>query len=204
MLTLSGALPHHLNPVFGQQPGQQPGQQSATVRNFVAEVLFSQMLRLPSTALSHAAYCTLLVDLCKVPAFQFARALSSCVRELFGCMPYLDPELRMRLASWLSYHLSSFGYQWPWDRWQWVTERPAADPHRAFCALLLHRLLRLADHPVVAKVCVLAAACLCTCMLGEGMAELKRCCGLPRVHVERQFYPVLLEPSSEVHNHSTQ
>ncbi len=174
MLTLSGALPHHLTPVFGQQPGAQPGQQSATVRNFVAEVLFSQMLRLPSTALSHAAYCTLLVDLCKVPAFQFARALSSCVRELFGCMPYLDPELRMRLASWLSYHLSSFGYQWPWDRWQWVTERPAADPHRAFCALLLHRLLRLADHPVVAKVCILAVVFGgVRCVWGR----LKRCAG---------------------------
>ncbi|GLC43068.1 hypothetical protein PLESTB_000866500 [Pleodorina starrii] len=141
VLTLSGALPHHLASVFGPQ--------RATVRNFVAEALFGQMLRLPAPALSHAAYCTVLVDLCKVPHFQFARALSSCVRELFGCMPYLDPELRFRLASWLSYHLSSFGYQWPWDRWQWVSERPAHDPQRGFCVLLLHRLLRLADYPVV-------------------------------------------------------
>ncbi|GFR42954.1 hypothetical protein Agub_g3845 [Astrephomene gubernaculifera] len=140
VLTLSGALPHHLAPVFGPQ--------RATVRNFVAEALFSQMLRLPSASLSHAAYCTLLVDLCKVPHFQFARALSSCVRELFGCMPYLDPELRCRLASWLSYHLSSFSYQWPWDRWQWVAERPPHDPQRGFVALLLSRLLRLADYTV--------------------------------------------------------
>ncbi|GLI58592.1 hypothetical protein VaNZ11_000320, partial [Volvox africanus] len=142
VLTLSGALPHHLASVFGSTD-------RTNVRNFVAEALFSQMLRLPTPALSHAAYCTVLVDLCKVPQFQFARALSSCVRELFGCMPFLDPELRFRLASWLSYHLSSFGYQWPWDRWQWVSERPSHDPQRGFVALLLHRLLRLADHPVV-------------------------------------------------------
>ncbi|EFJ50956.1 hypothetical protein VOLCADRAFT_88418 [Volvox carteri f. nagariensis] len=142
VLTLSGALPHHLASVFGSAD-------RTNVRNFVAEALFSQMLRLPSPALSHAAYCTVLVDLCKVPQFQFARALSSCVRELFGCMPYLDPELRFRLASWLSYHLCSFGFQWPWDRWQWVSERPVHDPQRCFVMLLLHRLLRLADYPVV-------------------------------------------------------
>ncbi|GIL70850.1 hypothetical protein Vretimale_3926 [Volvox reticuliferus] len=142
VLTLSGALPHHLASVFGSTD-------RTNVRNFVAEALFSQMLRLPTPALSHAAYCTVLVDLCKVPQFQFARALSSCVRELFGCMPFLDPELRFRLASWLSYHLSSFGYQWPWDRWQWVSERASHDPQRGFVALLLHRLLRLADYPVV-------------------------------------------------------
>lgn len=58
MLTLSGALPHHLAAVFGSE--------RSTVRNFVAEALFGQMLRLPGPALSHAAYCTLLVDLCKV------------------------------------------------------------------------------------------------------------------------------------------
>ncbi|KAG2453540.1 hypothetical protein HYH02_001759 [Chlamydomonas schloesseri] len=143
VLTLSGALPHHLAAVFGPQ--------RATVRNFVAEALFGQMLRLPGPALSHAAYCTLLVDLCKVPHFQFARALSSCVRELFACMPLLHPELAARLASWLAYHLSSFSYQWPWDRWQAVTERPPHDPQRAFCAALLARLLRLADYPVVFK-----------------------------------------------------
>jgi nuclear cap-binding protein subunit 1 len=150
VLTLSGALPHHLASVFGPQ--------RATVRNFVAEALFSQMLRLPGPALSHAAYCTVLVDLCKVPHFQFARALSSCVRELFGCMPYMDPELRFRLASWLSYHLSSFNYQWPWDRWQWVSERPPHDPQRGFCVLLLHRLLRLADYMVVKQVGLAASS----------------------------------------------
>lgn len=108
MLTLSQALPHHLGHVFDEQ--------RANVRNFVAEALFGQMLALPAPRLCHAAYCTLLVDLCKIPSFQFARALSSCVRELFAATPFLDPELRARLVSWLSYHLSSFGLQWPWDR----------------------------------------------------------------------------------------
>lgn len=67
-------------------------------------------------------------------------------------MPLLDPELAGRLASWLAYHLSSFSYQWPWDRWQAVTDRPPHDPQRAFCAALLARLLRLADYPIVFKV----------------------------------------------------
>lgn len=138
VLTLSQGLPHHLEHLFPAEGGA-----ASNVRNFVAEVLFGQLLALPTPPLSHAAYCTILVDLCKIPAFQFARALSSCVRELFAATPHLDPELTERLLSWLSYHLSNFGYQWPWDRWAWVLERPASDPQRHFCTQLLQRLLRL-------------------------------------------------------------
>lgn len=108
MLTLSKGLPHHLQHVFDPEQNN--------VRNFVAEVLFGQMLVLPLPRLSLAAYFTILVDLCKIPTFQFPRALSSCIRELFARMPHMDPELFDRVLSWLSYHLSNFGYQWLWDR----------------------------------------------------------------------------------------
>lgn len=108
VLTLSQGIPHHLEHLFGKE--------STNVRNFVAEVLFSQMLVLPRPPLNLAAYCTILVDLCKLPTLFFPRVLSSCVRELFACMPYLDPELVERVLSWHSYHLSNFTYQWPWDR----------------------------------------------------------------------------------------
>ncbi len=50
------------------------------------------------------------------PRFEFPKALSACVRELFARMPGMDPTLRSRLVEWLSYHLSNFEFQWPWDR----------------------------------------------------------------------------------------
>ena len=53
----------------------------------------------------------------QIPQFDFTRPLSGCVRELFSRLPVMDPELRTRFVSWLSYHLSNFDYTWPWDRW---------------------------------------------------------------------------------------
>eukprot|EP00798_Chlamydomonas_sp_ICE-L_P025486 gene25486-11144_t len=112
-------------------------------RNLLAEVLFSQMMTLPTPKLEHMAYGTIMVDLCKFTHFEFPKALSACVRELFSRMAGLEPELRSRLVEWLSYHLSNFEYQWPWERWAWVVAEPACNPQRQFCSELLARLIRL-------------------------------------------------------------
>ena len=55
--------------------------------------------------------------------FHFPKPMSGCVRECFNRVPAMDPELRSRLLMWLSYHLSNFNYQWPWDRCDagWLT-----------------------------------------------------------------------------------
>lgn len=54
-------------------------------------------------------------------------------RECFARMNVLDPELRLRLAQWLAYHLSNFEYVWPWQKWQHVLDAPPFDGQR--CAL---------------------------------------------------------------------
>ncbi|MEW5299601.1 MAG: hypothetical protein WDW36_002600 [Sanguina aurantia] len=122
------------------------------VRNLLAEVLFGQLLALPKPKLSAAAYSTILIDLCKMRDFGFARALSTCVRELYSALPHMDPELRSRLVGWLSYHLSNFEYQWPWDRWSSVVDQHPSHPQRQFCQELLQRLLRLSYYQRVHKV----------------------------------------------------
>lgn len=52
----------------------------------------------------------------QIPQLQFSRALSACVRECFNRMEHMDTELRTRLVKMLSYQLSNFEYQWPWNR----------------------------------------------------------------------------------------
>ena len=69
------------------------------------------------------------VDVCKLLK-KFPRPMSACVRECFLRMGGLDPELRMRLASWLALHLSNFDFMWPWERWRHVLDAPAHDPQR--------------------------------------------------------------------------
>ncbi len=45
-------------------------------------------------------------------------------------MNVMDPHLRLRLADWLAFHLSNFGYSWPWERWQHVLTAPPYDGQR--------------------------------------------------------------------------
>lgn len=71
--------------------------------------------------------CAAQVDVCKLMA-TFPRSMSACVRECFARMDVMDPELRMRLADWLAYHLSNFEFMWPWDKWKHVLDMP---PHHS-------------------------------------------------------------------------
>jgi nuclear cap-binding protein subunit 1 len=108
----------------------------------LCEVMFSQMLRLPTPEFKPIMYCTLMVDLCKL-LHTFPRAMSSCVRESFSRMNVMDPALRERLAEWLAYHLSNFEYLWPWAKWAHVLEAPAYDGQRRFCVAVMNRMVRL-------------------------------------------------------------
>ena len=45
-------------------------------------------------------------------------------------MNVMDPQLRVRLAEWLAYHLSNFEYMWPWAKWVHVLAAPAYDGQR--------------------------------------------------------------------------
>ncbi|KAK9846278.1 hypothetical protein WJX81_000837 [Elliptochloris bilobata] len=110
--------------------------------SLLAEMLFSQMLRLPAPAFKPLAYSALMVDVCKlVPTFP--RSMSACVRECFARLGVMDPELRVRLSEWLAYHLSNFEFMWPWDKWRAVLDAPPHDSQRRFTVATLSRLVRL-------------------------------------------------------------
>ncbi|CAL8461756.1 g1287 [Coccomyxa elongata] len=119
--------------------------------SLLAEMLFSQMLRVPQSQLKPLAYSTLMVDVCKLLA-TFPRSMSACVRECFARMDVMDPELRIRLADWLAYHLSNFEFMWPWDKWKHVLDMPAHNSQRRFVVLALSKLVRLSYRSRIASV----------------------------------------------------
>ncbi len=51
--------------------------------SLLAEVLFSQLLRVPAPAHKALSYAALMVDLCKLMP-TFPRSMSTCVRECFS------------------------------------------------------------------------------------------------------------------------
>ena len=111
--------------------------------HIIAEVMFGQILRLPTTDFKPVLYGILMVNLCKLRTKTFPRAISSCVRENFSRMNVMDPALRERLAEWLAYHLSNFRYEWPWSRWEHVLDAPPYDGQRRFCIAVMNRIVRL-------------------------------------------------------------
>jgi len=109
----------------------------------LAEAVFAQLLRLPTPRHRPVAYLGVLADLCRLRTVPFSRAMSGCLRELFARMGLLDPALRERLAEYLAYHLSSFDFAWPWERWAHVATARPGDPQRRFVTETLGRVLRL-------------------------------------------------------------
>lgn len=45
-------------------------------------------------------------------------------------MDTLDPELRLRLAEWLAYHMSNYEFMWPWKKWEQVLSASPQDSQR--------------------------------------------------------------------------
>ena len=112
----------------------------------LAEAIFGLLLRLPTPQHKVVAYLGIMVDLCRLKTIGFARAMSACMRELFKMMGTLDPRLRSRLAEYLAYHLASYEFLWPWDRWGHVASAQPHDGQRRFVVEVLDRILRVSYH----------------------------------------------------------
>merc|ERR1711957_965396 len=65
------------------------------------------------------------------------------MNSLFHSLNILDVEVRDRFSQWFSFHLSNFGYQWPWKNWAFVTPLPVWSPQRIFLHDTLCRCVRL-------------------------------------------------------------
>mmetsp|Transcript_65716 Transcript_65716/g.173480 ORF Transcript_65716/g.173480 Transcript_65716/m.173480 type:complete len:407 (-) Transcript_65716:130-1350(-) len=135
------------------------------------ETILSMLLTLPSPKHKCLYYYCLLIDLCKLlPAFPLC--LERALNSLFDHLPYLEPELSLRLAEWLAFHVSNWGFSLspfakPWG--DAVTARLEAKPalaqrldmraqaaaevdsHVLFVRYLLERMVRLSYVERVAR-----------------------------------------------------
>ena len=77
--------------------------------NLFVEVLFSSILMLPAPKHQQMYYASVMVDLCKLLQ-SVPIALERALNVLFAQVPRLDVELSDRLANWLAFHVSNFGF----------------------------------------------------------------------------------------------
>ncbi|KAJ2602788.1 Nuclear cap-binding protein subunit 1 [Coemansia sp. RSA 1722] len=109
----------------------------------VGEVLFTQLLQLPSSPQRMMYYASLAIELRKAEPQILATVLETLVDNVVSRVPSVDVECITRLSSWLAIYISNFGFQWDWTRWESAASEAATAPRRVFVHETLLKLLRL-------------------------------------------------------------
>jgi len=114
------SVPTALAPVKGEEAEAEVQLSSGagwSVDQLMAEVIFTEMFRLPKPEFKTAYYSSLLVEICKSFPDSFPTALAKAISKLYERLPSMDVECAYRFWTWLSHHLSNFGYLWNWSEW---------------------------------------------------------------------------------------
>jgi nuclear cap-binding protein subunit 1 len=109
----------------------------------LVETLFENILTLPRPNVLPLYYGTIFIDLFKAQPNLLPPLLGTAVNALFHRLPSLDLELTERLLDWFSFHLSNFGYVWPWLSWNYVLGLADTAPQRVFVSKALALCVRL-------------------------------------------------------------
>lgn len=122
----------------------------------LSEVLFNQILAMPSSPQKLLSYTVLIVELCKSSQAEMKlmpAAIATTVVKLYNEeMTTIDLEAILRLSDWLAHHLSLTGFQWPWeDFFGDAASLPQTDLRRVFVENVLTKLLRLSYFERIAK-----------------------------------------------------
>ncbi|KAF8922856.1 Component of the cap-binding complex (CBC), partial [Dissophora ornata] len=113
------------------------------VDQLLAEVIFTEMFKLPKPEFKPVYYASLLVEVCKSFPDSFPTALAEAIKRLYDRLPSMDVECAHRFWTWFSHHLSNFGYLWNWSEWSAVLELPLDHAQCIFIRETLEKTIRL-------------------------------------------------------------
>ncbi|KAF9973203.1 Component of the cap-binding complex (CBC) [Actinomortierella ambigua] len=115
-----------------------------SIDEVLAEVLFCELFKLPTSEFKAVYYASLLVEMCKAFPDSFPMVLAKGISILFERLSYMDVECACRFWTWLSHHLSNFGYLWNWAEWSSALDLPDNHPKVIFIRETLEKTIRLA------------------------------------------------------------
>ncbi|KAG0190907.1 Component of the cap-binding complex (CBC) [Apophysomyces sp. BC1034] len=120
-------------------------QESSTwnLSDLMLEILFTQMLKIPSPPFRQVFYSCILTELCRTEGASTPMALGRVVKCLFSRVQYMDSECVYRLWCWFSHHMSNFGFQWDWKSWKHAVELDPNHPQYSFIRETLEKEIRL-------------------------------------------------------------
>lgn len=111
------------------------------------ETMLSMLLTLPSPKHKTLYYYCLMMGMCKLMS-SVPVALEAALNTLFKRMPALEPELSFRLAEWLAFHVSNFGFSLePFGKTWGVVRLPRAKILETKASDLRPACVCAGDHP---------------------------------------------------------
>ncbi|KAG0365804.1 Component of the cap-binding complex (CBC), partial [Gamsiella multidivaricata] len=120
-----------------------PAGPSWSVDQLLAEVIFTEMFKLPKQEFKGVYYASLLVEVCKSFPDSFPTSLAEAIKKLYERLPSMDVECAHRFWTWFSHHLSNFGYLWNWVEWSAALELPPDHAQCVFIRETLEKTIRL-------------------------------------------------------------
>lgn len=81
------------------------------------ELLFDNIMCLPSSDLKSVYYSVVIMDLCKKYLKDVPPILGKFMYTFFERVESFDVEIQNRFTSWFAHHLSNFDYRWNWKEW---------------------------------------------------------------------------------------
>eukprot|EP00455_Lapot_gusevi_P007209 TRINITY_DN1308_c0_g1_i5.p1 TRINITY_DN1308_c0_g1~~TRINITY_DN1308_c0_g1_i5.p1 ORF type:complete len:896 (+),score=243.22 TRINITY_DN1308_c0_g1_i5:62-2749(+) len=119
--------------------------------HIITEVLISEIFKLPRSTHRQIYYVDIFIDLFKLQPKMMPPLFGLSVHNLFENIDTLEMECRDRFVSWFAFHLSNFGFSWPWPNWEGVTRLPPHDPRYVFVQEVLSACVRLSYSDRVRK-----------------------------------------------------
>lgn len=136
----------------------------------IIEVIFGELLRLPTSKHLEIFYGSLMLELCKLQPSTIPQVLAQAVELLYEQLDTMNTDCLDRFCSWFAYHLSNFHFRWTWDDWVDTASLDPLHPKSVFLRQALHRCLRLSYHQ---KVLELVPAALAPCTPAKPVADYR-------------------------------
>lgn len=117
----------------------------------IIEVLMGKILQLPNAEEVSIYYSCLLIELCKCHPTVYPLILSQATKILFEKLEGMNTVCVNKFATWFSYHLSNFQFQWSWKEWENALTLPVHHCKMKFLMEVFTKCSRLADHDMLVE-----------------------------------------------------